>query len=71
MENQIRSKTTHQLDLFLNPDSFTRERLNKILDPILKVLKSDLGYGEDALRYKKIKKAFNNFVTQLLKEFSG
>jgi len=71
MENQIRSKTTHQLDMFLNPDSFTRERLNKILDPILKLLRSDLGYGEDAPRYKKIKKAFNNFVTQLLKEFSG
>jgi len=70
MENQIRSKTTHQLDLFLSPDLFTRERLNKILDPILKLLRSDLGYGEDAPCYKKIKKAFNNFVAQLLKEFS-
>jgi hypothetical protein len=71
LENQILSKTTHQLDLFLGTNSFTRERLSKILDPILKVLRSDLGYGEDAPRYKKIKKAFNNFVTQLLKEFSG
>jgi septal ring factor EnvC (AmiA/AmiB activator) len=71
MENQIRSKTTHQLDLFLNPDSFTRERLNKILAPILKGLRSDLHYGEKAERYQKIKKAFDNFVGELLNEFSG
>jgi chromosome segregation ATPase len=71
LENQIHSKITHQLDLFLNPNSFTRERLNKILAPILKVLRSDLHYGENNERYKKIKKAFDNFVTELLNEFSG